>query len=159
MATKTAHGRSATKRTEPSETGVDAWANFLRGHARLIRELDAELQAEQGFSLGDFDVLVQLALAEEGRLRMCDLASAIVLSPSGLSRRVDRLERAGLVVRERGASDGRNVEARLSADGKRLYERLRKTHMAGIEERFTRQFSERELATLRDLLGRLNPPG
>lgn len=142
--------------TEPTETGVDAWANFLRAHAELIRELDAELQGQQGFALGDFDVLVQLARADEGRLKMCSLAEAIVLSPSGLSRRVDRLEKAGLVARERGCSDGRNVEARLTAEGKRLYQRLRKTHMAGIEERFTSRFSEDELETLRDLLGRLN---
>ena len=142
---------------EASERGLSAWANFLRGHARLIRELDAELQEAHGSSLGDFDVLVQLALSEEGRLKMCDLAAAIVLSPSGLSRRVDRLERAGLVARERGSSDGRSVEARLTRDGKRLYQRLRKTHIAGIDERFNSRFNDEELETLRELLGRLNP--
>lgn len=146
-------------RTKPSETAVDAWANLLRGHATLIRELDAELQAAHGYSLGDFDVLVQLARADEGRLRMCDLAQAIVLSPSGLSRRVDRLERAGLVVRERGANDGRNVEARLSPAGKRLYERLRVTHFEGINEHFAQRFSASELATLAELLGRLDAKG
>ncbi len=145
------------QRTEASELGISAWANFLRGHARLVRELDAELQDSHGSSLGDFDVLVQLAVADEGRLRMCELASAIVLSPSGLSRRVDRLERAGLVARERGSSDARNVEARLTPAGKRLYQRLRKTHVAGIEERFNSRFSDRELETLRELLGRLQP--
>ena len=141
--------------TEAGELGVSAWANFLRGHAHLVRELDAELQESHGSSLGDFDVLVQLAVADDGRLRMCDLASAIVLSPSGLSRRVDRLERAGLVARERGCSDGRNVEARLTPAGKRLYQRLRKTHVAGIEERFNSRFSGKELETLRELLSRL----
>jgi DNA-binding MarR family transcriptional regulator len=142
-----------------SEAAIEAWTHLLRGHARLIRELDAELREDHGSALGDFDVLAQLTFAPEGRLRMCDLASAIVLSPSGLSRRVDRLERAGLVVRERGCTDGRNVEARLSASGKRLFARLRTAHLAGIGERFASKFSEKELATLGELLGRLDDRG
>jgi DNA-binding MarR family transcriptional regulator len=149
----------AAKDSELSAAGREAWSHLLRGHARLMRELDAELRAEHDFSLGDFDVVAQLSLADSGRLRMCELAEAVVLSPSGLSRRVDRLERAGLVVRERAENDARNIEARLSPAGKRLFGRLSRTHLAGIEERFAQQFSEKELATLRDLLGRLSDRG
>lgn len=149
---------TAKERPELGAKAMDAWANFLRSHASLVRELDEELRAAEGYPLGDFDVLVQLAQADEGSLRMCDLAAAIVLSPSGLSRRVDRLERAGLVTRERAASDARSIEAHLTPAGRRLYQRLRKTHLAGIEERFAQRFSERELETLNELLGRLNEP-
>ncbi|MDP9228182.1 MAG: MarR family transcriptional regulator [Actinomycetota bacterium] len=138
-----------------SAIGIEAWTNLLRSHARLMRELDEELQERHAVSLGDFDVFAQLDLAPDGCLRMCDLADAVVLSPSGLSRRVDRLERAGLVERRRAAADARSVEARLSADGKRLFRRLRKTHLTGVEEHFGGRFSERELERLRDLLARL----
>ena len=109
--------------------------------------------------LGDFDVLIQLAEAPRGRRRMCDLAAAVVLSPSGLSRRVDRLERAGYVIRERAEHDARAVEARLTPAGKRLLGRLRATHLAGVRERFVDRFTDQELEILADLLGRLNADG
>lgn len=145
-----------TKAPAPlDEAGLAAWRSFLRAHARLIRELDTELQQRHDFALGDFDVLVQLSGAERGRLRMCELASAVMLSPSGLSRRVARLDDAGLVARERGAEDGRNVEARLTAAGTALLERLRETHLAGVEERFADHYSPAELERLGQLLERL----
>jgi DNA-binding MarR family transcriptional regulator len=86
---------------------------------------------------------------------MCDLAAAVVLSPSGLSRRVDRLERAGYVTRERAEDDARNVEARLTPSGKRLLGGLRETHRAAVKERFADRFSAAELEALGALLGRL----
>jgi DNA-binding MarR family transcriptional regulator len=137
------------------DTGVAAWKGFLRAHARLTRALDEELRTTHGFALGDLDVLIQLGEAPRGRLRMCDLAAAVVLSPSGLSRRVDRLERAGLVTRERAESDGRNVEARLTPAGKRLLGRLRTAHRGGVKERFAERFSPDELELLAEFMGRL----
>jgi DNA-binding MarR family transcriptional regulator len=152
--TATATGRGTA--SEPlSEAGLSAWKSFLRAHSRLAEELDEELRQRHGVVLGDFDVLAQLADAPHGRLRMCDLAAAVVLSPSGLSRRVDRLQRAGLVERERGEADARNIEARLTPRGKRLLRRLRSTHRAGVKDRFADRFSEAELKTLSELLGRL----
>lgn len=138
-----------------TEPGLRAWKSFLRAQSRLIAELDEELRASYGYALGDFDVLAQLAEAPNGRLRMCDLAEAVVLSPSGLSRRIDRLERAGVVRRERAERDARNVEARLTPAGKRLLTRLRKAHRVGVKERFEDRFSAEELETLGALLGRL----
>ena len=138
-----------------SEAGLSAWKNFLRAHSRLTAELDEELRERHGFALGDFDVLAQLAEAPRGRLRMCDLAAAVVLSPSGLSRRVDRLERAGLVTRERAERDARSIETRLTPAGKRLLGSLRRTHRGGVKDRFADRFSAEELASLTELLGRL----
>ncbi len=135
--------------------GLEAWKNLLRTHAHLIRELDEELRERHSFTLGDYDVLVNLANAPGQRRRMCDLADAVLLSPSGLSRRVDRLERAGFVQRERAADDARNIEAGLTPSGKRLLRRLRETHLAGVKERFVDRFDADELDTLRELLGRL----
>ena len=147
---------SPPRPTSPlSDVALDAWRNFLRANSRLTRELDEQLRERHNTTLGDFDVLAQLSLAPSGRLRMCDLAAAIVLSPSGLSRRVDRLERAGLVKRERGSSDARNIETHLTATGKRRLAQLRKTHFAGVREQFADRFSDAELRTLTELLGRL----
>jgi DNA-binding MarR family transcriptional regulator len=122
----------------------------------MIRALDAELRETHNLTLGDFDVLVQLAEAERGCLRMNEIAEAVVLSPSGLSRRVDRLERAGLVTRRRAEQDARNVEASLTREGRRVFNKLRKTHRAGVKKRFADEFSEAELQTLNELLGRLS---
>jgi DNA-binding MarR family transcriptional regulator len=138
-----------------SDAGLSAWKGFLRAHSRLMSALDEELREAHGAALGDFDVLAQLADAPRGRLRMCELAAAVVLSPSGLSRRVDRLERAGLVARERSERDARNVEARLTAAGKRTLGRLRATHRRGVKQRFADRFSAEELEALDGLLGRL----
>jgi len=155
--TATARQRAAA---EPlSEAGLAVWKDFLRAHSRLMRELDEEMRDEHGVALGDFDVLAQLGEAAGGRLRMCDLAAAVVLSPSGLSRRVDRLEREGLVGRERAEDDARSVEASLTARGRRLLRRLRATHRAGVKQRFADHFSAAELQTLRELLPRLTQGG
>jgi len=86
---------------------------------------------------------------------MCELASAVLLSPSGLSRRVDRLERAGLVQRERATDDGRNIQAGLTPAGDRLLRALQDTHLTGVKKRFVDRFSPDELDTLHELLGRL----
>ena len=139
----------------PSEAGADPCKEFRRAHWRLTRDLDAELRERHGDSLGHFDLIAQLAEAPRGGLRMCDLAAAVVLSPSGLSRRCDRLEREGLVARERSARDARNIEARLTPTGRRLLQRLRRSHRAGVKDRFADRFSAEELETLRVLLARL----
>lgn len=138
-----------------SEAALGAWRRMLIAHSRLIRALDQELRDAHNLTLGDYDVLVQLAEAKRGCLRMNEIAEAVVLSPSGLSRRVDRLERAGLVVRNRAQQDARNVEASLTRQGKRIFQKLRTTHRAGVKERFADEFSEEELETLHELLGRL----
>ena len=145
---------NTTAPRELSDTGLRAWRNFLRANSRLTSEFDVRLRDRHGTAIGDFDVLAQLSRAPGG-LRMCDLAAAVVLSPSGLSRRVDRLERAGLVSRERGSADARNIEARLTARGKREFARWRKTHLADVQERFGDRYSAEELDTLAELLGRL----
>ena len=80
-----------------------AWAGFLRVHADVTATLDRELQERHRLSLSEYDVLVQLSLGAGSDRRMCDLADAVMLSRSGLSRLVDRLEGSGLVERRRAA--------------------------------------------------------
>jgi DNA-binding MarR family transcriptional regulator len=149
---------TSTRDPLPAGTaGLEAWKTLVIAHSRLFRALDVQMSDEHGRALGDYDVLVQLAGAPGQSLRMCDLASAVLLSPSGLSRRVERLERDGLVERRRAEGDGRNIEATLTAAGRRLFRRLQATHHQGIKELFADEFSEAELDALSELLARLNP--
>ena len=133
---------------ELSDEQLAAWAGFLRGHAQIVRALDAELEREHGLPLTSYDVLIQLSLAPDRRLRMSELADAIVLSRSGLTRLVDRLERGGLVERERGEADPRQVYARLTDRGFEAVAEATPTHIAGIKERFLDRLSDEQMKQL-----------
>jgi DNA-binding MarR family transcriptional regulator len=132
-----------------------AWSGFIRAHASIVRELDAEMQATHGLALSSFDVLVQLSLAPEGRMQMFELAEAVHISRSGLTRLVDRLEREGLLERIRGERDPRQVFASITERG---LERLAETtpaHLAGVRERFLDRLSQAQLEQLAEVWRRL----
>lgn len=135
----------------PTRAELGAWRSFLRAHARITRSLEAELVAQQRLSLAAYDVLVQLAEAPRHRMRMTDLADAVLLSRSGVTRLVDRLERAGLVSRSRSDEDGRGVVAVLSERGRQRLQTATNTHWSGVVRHFAAAISPGEL----DLLGRL----
>jgi DNA-binding MarR family transcriptional regulator len=133
-----------------SELEMGAWAGFLRAHASLIRELDDELTRAHGLPLSSYDVLVQLANAEDDRMRLSQLADAVLLSRSGLSRLVARLVDQGLVDRIECTSDARGAFAALTEAGRAKLDEARETHRAGVRERFLDRLSEpqqRQLAT------------
>ena len=135
--------------------GFAAWRGLIFSSSRLMKELDEELQGAHDLTLGEFDVLRALKTASDNQLRMCDLAEAVVLTASGLSRRVDRLERAGWVSRERSSEDGRSIETVLTADGAQFFARVSDFHLTGVRRHFAERFSDEELKTLAALLGRL----
>ena len=140
-----------------SPEALRAWSAFLQAHAVLTRRLEAELAGSTGLSLAHYDVLVQLARADQRRLRMHELADRVLLSRSGISRLVDRLEADGLVSRGSCASDARGSFAVLTDRG---LERLRDatpTHFAGICRHFVERFEPAELDQLASLLGRVAP--
>ena len=125
----------------------DVWRSFLRAHAHLTRVLENELLAAQQLSLASYDVLVQLAEAPGRRLRMTELADAVLLSRSGVTRLVDRLEKGGLVARGRVDSDGRGVVAVLTQYG---FERLKAatgTHLRGVARHFAGSLDADELVS------------
>jgi len=135
---------------------LGAWTAFLRAHARLSRELERELQAEQRMALTDYDVLVQLANAGERRLRMSELADRLLLSRSGATRLVDRLVAQGLVERVVCDVDRRGQWASLTDAG---YERLRQaspTHLRGVAEHFLDRLSADELRAMERMFTRLD---
>nr|WP_231500135.1 MarR family transcriptional regulator [Saccharothrix sp. NRRL B-16314] len=139
---------------------MGVWRSFLRAHARLTRILEAELIAEQRLSLAAYDVLVQLADAPLYRLRMTELADAVLLSRSGVTRLVDRLERAGLVLRERADGDGRGVVAVLTAQGLDRLRTASGTHLTGVARHFAEAFDHSELESFGrtcDRLGTAEP--
>jgi DNA-binding MarR family transcriptional regulator len=139
----------------PAVNRLAAWEALVRAHATLLRALDAELQAEHGLSAGDYDVLVTLANAPGDSLRMRELADRVVLSRSGITRRVDRLEREGVVRREPAPDDGRSIVACLTDLGRERLRAAAGVHIAGVEERFLGRYSDEELATITELLERV----
>jgi DNA-binding MarR family transcriptional regulator len=139
----------------PTASELDAWRSFLRAHARLVRVLENELVAEHPLSLGGYDVLVQLAEAPGRRLRMAELADAVLLSRSGVTRLVDRLEVAGMVTRERFTGDGRGIVAVLTTKGVDTLRAASRTHLAGVVRHFIDHFDEKELAAFGELCARL----
>jgi DNA-binding MarR family transcriptional regulator len=143
----------------PSRSELNAWRSFLTAHARVLRSLEAELLADQRLSLVSYDVLVQLAEAPGRRLRMAELADRVLLSRSGVTRLVDRLERAGLVARQRVAADGRGVIAELTGPGLERLRSASRTHLAGVVRHFVARFDAAELARLGELCDRLAEPG
>ena len=132
-----------------------AWIRFLRAHAAVTRQLSTRLENAHGLTLSDFDVLVQLSLAEGNRLRRVDLARTVLLTASGITRLLDGLERAGWVEKQRCASDARVTYAALTKAGLEKIESARSSHSADVEELFGSQYSENEKATLDELLARL----
>jgi DNA-binding MarR family transcriptional regulator len=137
------------------EPNLEAWIRFLRAHASLTRQMSARLETDHGLTLNDYDCLVQLAYAPERSLRRVDLARSVLLSPSGITRLLDGLEREGWVEKRSCASDARVTYAHLTDAGLEKFKAARKTHLADIEEAFGSRYTPEELAAVSSLLGRL----
>jgi DNA-binding MarR family transcriptional regulator len=142
---------------ELTDAELGAWRGMLRVHAALAKALDAELEAAHGLPLSSYEVLVALHAAPGRRLRMAELAERMLLSRSGMTRLVDRLERDGLIARCSCPSDGRGMFATLTDAGAELVARARPVHLAGVRERFLRHFDEEELRQLCDWWERVAP--
>jgi DNA-binding MarR family transcriptional regulator len=145
-----------------NDEALRAWAAFLRYHAWVTDVLQEELETEVGMPLTWYDVLVQLEAAPDHRLRMQELACAVVLSKSGLTRLVDRLERAGLVERMSCPSDRRGTFAEITPAGRKQLKAARPVHRRGIDEHFAAHLSERQTHEVGDLfeqlIAALRPP-
>jgi DNA-binding MarR family transcriptional regulator len=136
-----------------------AWTAFLRGHAALTRELNAELVAAHGLTINDYEVLLRLARAPEGRLKRVELARSVLLTPSGITRLLDGLESAGWVVKALCDSDARVTYAVLTDAGREKLGEAAGSHLADIERLFSGRFDAAELTTLAELLARLGGDG
>ena len=142
----------------PRDPRLGTWRSFLVAHAQLRRQLERELQAEQGMGLGEYEVLLLLMQADGRRLRMSELADRLVLSRSGVTRLVDRLAGDGLVKRGSCDTDRRGAWAILTDAG---YDRLRDaspTHLRGVGEHFLDRIPAEELEGLQRTLDRVVDP-
>lgn len=135
--------------------GVRAFAALLRAHAASTRVLNAQLMADHGLTLSDYEVLLRLARAPDRRLRRVDLAGEVLLTASGITRLLDGLEKAGYVARGTCDSDRRVVYAVLTEAGLTRVREASVSHVAQIEEFFAERYAEGELETVGDLLSRL----
>ncbi len=142
MKTRTERGEMLT--TSESQ----AWRGMLRVHSALMRELDADLIAAHGLPLRSYEVLLFLAGAPANRMRMTELSESVLLTASGVSRLVDRLEQRGLVTRERCDLDGRGLYAVITAAGLAKFDEARATHLDGVRRLFLGRLSEDDLASL-----------
>ena len=140
---------------DPCSAPVSPWRSFLRAHAHLTRLLEADLLAEHDMPLAVYDVLVQLSEAPERRLRMTELADRVLLSRSGLTRLVDRLEKDGLVERAACPGDARGTLAVLTETGLARLREAAPTHLRGIDEHVTKVLTAQELEELGRLTARL----
>src|SRR6267143_5681629 len=138
--------------TELKPAELRAWAAFLDAQAALLRQLEAELIEKEDMTLAEFDVLIQLGIAPDRRLRMTELSERVRLSRSGLTRLVDRLVQAGLVKRARCGSDRRGTFATLTAAGATRLRHPRPVHFRGIREHFGKRLSAAQLSAVADAL-------
>ena len=134
-----------------------AWVGLLHAHATMVKQLDAELLTAHGLSLSAFEVLWRLATAECGRMRMTELAELVLLSPSGLSRLVDRLESEGMIERIACPTDGRAINATITDAGRARLSASEATHFEGVRRQFLAHFSEAEVGQLGEFWLRLAP--
>lgn len=135
--------------------GVQAFVALLRAHANTTRQLNAQLIADHGLTMADYDVLLHLAWAPDRRLRRVDLADRVLLTASGITRLLDGLERAGLVDRGSCDSDRRVVYAVLTDSGLAKLREASETHVPQVEAFLAARFDDDELAELRAYLGRI----
>jgi DNA-binding MarR family transcriptional regulator len=145
----------STESSRLEGAALEAWRSYLQSHAGIVRELDAELTAQHGITVRDYEVLLYLAQADQRKLPMSALSERTMLTRSGITRLIDGLVGQDWIERVSCASDARVSYARLTDTG---YEKLRQagcTHVAGIERLFLAHFSTAELEQLAGLLGRL----
>ena len=118
-----------------------AWFGLLHSSTQLTRELDGDLVAAHGLPLNAFEVLMRLSHADSGQVRMSELARQVVLSLSGLSRLVDRLERDGLLERRTCPSDARGFFATITPAGRERLAEAQSDYLANVRARFLERFS------------------
>jgi DNA-binding MarR family transcriptional regulator len=139
----------------PDPASLSAWRLLLEAHATVTELLEDELVAERGLPLSRYDVLLNLAEAPGGRLRMQELSASVLLSKSGLSRLVDRMVEAGLVRRERCQDDRRGWFAVLTDQGRSALRRAAPVHLRGIHEHFARHLDPAEVEVLTAALSKV----
>jgi DNA-binding MarR family transcriptional regulator len=135
---------------------VQLFGLLLETNARLARSLSLELETECALPLAWFDVLLQLRKSPDGRLKMNQIADAIVHSTGGTTRLIDRLEVAGFVERQNCPSDRRAIHVAITASGEEKLTEALSVHLEYLDEALAKRLSDAERGTLASLLTKLN---
>src|SRR3954453_4110775 len=143
-------------RLPPAALAADAWGALLRVHAMLVPELDRQLQATHQLPLAWYDVLLELNYGPDRRLRMSELGERVTLSRTRVSRLVDEMSAAGLIVREANPDDRRSAYAVLTAKGRGVFRQAAPTYLAGIEKQFGAALTPAELTCIKTGLDRVS---
>jgi len=139
-----------------STQAISAWVAFIRGHAALVRELNAQLVSSHGLTINDYEVLLHLSRAPDRRLKRVELAQGVLLTPSGITRLLEGLERAGWVEKAACACDARVTYAVLTDAGREKLREAASSHVSDVDRLFAGHFDEDELGVLAGLLSRLD---
>lgn len=136
-----------------------AFVGLIRAHSATTSRLSAGLEAGHGLTLNDYEVLLFLSHAPDRMMRRVDLARSVFLTPSGITRLLEGLERCGYVERKKCESDARVTYACLTDAGQTKLREASATHVEEIRSHFAERFSDEELETLQALLSRLEVDG
>ena len=135
-----------------------AWGGLLRTHAQLDRAIDADLREHDGITHVEFEVLLRLSLSDRARMRIQDLATTSLLTRSGMSRLLDRMERAGVITRQAAPEDGRGAYAALTDQGRALFDQASARHITHVRSIFHSRLTPEELDTLAVIWAKLAAP-
>lgn len=138
-----------------SDRELAAWRGMLETHSRMVALLDSELERDHDLPLTSYEVLINLADADDERLRLGELAERLLLSRSGITRLADRLAGQGLIERERCEDDGRGYFARLTPAGRAKLRLARPAHLAGVRRHFLAGLEPAEIDALGAIWARL----
>jgi DNA-binding MarR family transcriptional regulator len=134
---------------------MPAWIALIRTHARLWDELEAQIRRDHDLTMPRYDVLAHLDMSG-GRQRLGELASSIVLSPSGLSKLLDRMEASDLIRRDPDPQDARSTYATITPRGRSLVKKARQSHHESLQRTFGHALDDRDVADLTRILGRID---
>ena len=137
------------------QPAVRAWTRLVRAYVLTTRELSAELQESHGLTINDFEALLVLAQAEDGRMKRVELARSLLLTPSGITRLLRGLEDAGLVERATCVTDLRVTYAQLTPAGREKLQAAAVAHRASIRELLEEHFEPEELESIAEILDKL----
>jgi len=135
---------------------LDVWVRLLRSHATATRAMSAQLCADHDLTINDYEALLHLSRAEGQRLRRVDLAERLLLTPSGVTRLLEGLERAGLVEKAVCQSDARVTYAALTDAGRATLAEASASHLDAVREFFEARYGPEEIEQLAELLARID---
>lgn len=145
-----------SEQQQTTEQATGLFVALLRAHAHATRQLNAQLTADHGLTISDYEVLLRLSRAPDSRLRRVDLAGQVLLTASGITRLLDGLERSGYVERGSCDSDRRVVYAVLTDAGRAKLGAAAETHITQIDEYFSSRYDAAEQLQLTGLLTRID---